>query len=57
MARAAQKGPSMGATPAKGTFIMGNAPAKEPLGGKITKGYDLRSGRGKNDGKMPRTMN
>jgi hypothetical protein len=39
-------------TPAKGTFTMYGSGAKTPLGGKVTKGGDLRSKPGKNDGKI-----
>jgi len=51
-----KKGGSIGKTPAKGTFIVGEAgPGKLPLGGKINKG-SLREKPGKNQGTMPKSM-
>lgn len=40
-------------TPARGTFVMGQGgPMKEPLGGKISRGKDLRGNSVSNKGKM-----
>jgi len=53
----AKKAKSVGMTPAKGTFIEGSAgPGKVALGGRITKGGDLRARSGMNKGKMPKSM-
>ena len=47
---------SFGKTPNKATFIMGSSGAKDPIGGYVKKGKDLRGLPGKNAGKMPRKM-
>jgi hypothetical protein len=47
---------SMGKTPSKATFVKGEYGDKDPMGGYIKKGKDLRGLPGRNEGKMPRKM-